>query len=289
MTDRDDETFGRFAVRFARIEPFVADRPRDVARRRPIGPAFAAALGVMVAVMVVGGIMLGGRLGFPAPVASRPAGDGSIAGSPDASGVAVKPPPASAPGPASGPVEPVAIVPLDPAEPPEELPPPCLTRMTTYDRMVTTPAEDAANSQTVVVGRVTGVGAAQWNTPGGRAPVTRPERSEAADVIRLIRIEVEETIRGVPVAPVITIWIPGGTIGCQRYLMGGFMDDIAIGDRYLVFVGDDSPRNGLVGVLQAWQLWPIDGPRVTTEFVPNLSLADVLEQMRASPPVSSAP
>lgn len=284
MTDQDDETFARFAGRFARIEPLVADRPRTLARRRSVWSAVLASAGVAVAVLVIGGVVLGGRLGFMAPVASQPTGDdGSYGASP---GVSTVPGPTPV-APSSGLVAPGALVPLDPAEPPEELPPPCFATTTMYDRMVTTPAEDAARSVTVLVGRVTGVGAAQWNTAGGRAPAT--DHPDAANVMRLLRIEVEETIRGKPVPSVITIWIPGGTIGCHQFDIGGTPRNIAVGDQFVVLIGDGEPRSGLDGILPASQLWPTDGTRVTTEFDPNLPLAGVLEQMRASPRPSEAP
>jgi hypothetical protein len=279
MTDRDDETFSRFAEHFAKIEPLVSDRPTTTDRRAAVGPGPRTIVGGIVIALVVGGVVLGGRLGQLGTAASGPVADATTVPS-----VAATDP--SSPSPRRS-TEPVALVPLDPAQPPREVPPPCLVHMTTYDRMVTTPAQDATSSLTVLVGRVSGVGAAQWNTTDGQPPGL--DDADAFSVLRLVRIEVESTIRGVPVPSVVTVWILGGTIGCQEYLIGGSPQGIAVGDHYVVFLRSGVPRIPLDGVFEAWQLWAIRGDSVTTEFTPNLRLDEVLNQMRGGTAPTESP
>jgi hypothetical protein len=279
MTDRDDDTFNQFAERFARIEPLVSDRPTTRARRAAVVPFAVATVALIVAAVVFGGIALGGRLASSGPAASGPVAAMTIAPT-------VGPSPVPSP-PARESSDPVALVPLDPAKPPREIPPPCLVHGTTTDRLVTTPAQDATSSLTVLVGRVNGVGSAQWNTTDSQPPGQIDQ--DAGSVLRLVRIAVESTIRGVPVPAVITVWIPGGTIGCQQYLIGGFGSDIAVGDRYVVFLRSGLPRTGLSGVFQAWQLWSISGDFVATEFTPNLRLEELLDQLRTDAGASKTP
>lgn len=59
--------------------------------------------------------------------------------------------------------------------------------------------------------------------------------------------------------------------------------DIAVGDRFVVFPGGAAPRNGLTGVVQAWQLWSINGNSITTSFTPTLPLQEVLEPLAGGP------
>ena len=278
MTDRDDDTFNLFAERFARIEPLVSDRPTTRRRRATVGPLVVATVAV-IAAAVLGGVALGGRLASTGPATSDP-------GAARTNAPAIGPSFAASPQdrPSS---ESVALVPLDPAQSPREIPPPCLIHATMTDRLMTTPAQDATSSLTVLVGRVSGVGAAQWNTSDGQPPGEVDQ--DAGSVLRLVRIDVESTIRGVAVPAVITVWIPGGTIGCQQYLIGGFRSDLAVGDRYVVFLRSGLPRTGLTGVFQAWQLWSISGDSVATEFTPNVRLQELLDQLRAGAAATKAP
>jgi hypothetical protein len=279
MTDRDDETFSRFAERFAKIEPLVSDRPATSDRRAAIRRGPATVVAMFVIALVVGGVVLGGRPGQLGTAASGPVADATTVPS-----VAATDP--SSPSPRRS-TEPVALAPLDPAQPPREVPPPCLVHMTTTDRLLTTPAQDATSSLTVVIGSASGVGAAQWNTVDSQPP--RQDDADAGSVLRLVRIEVESTIRGVPVPSLITVWILGGAIGCQQYWIGGFPPTIAVGDRYVVFLRSGVPRIPLDGVFEAWQLWAIHGDSVTTEFTPNLRLDDVLNQMRGDSAPTESP
>jgi hypothetical protein len=281
MTDRDDDTFNQFAERFARIEPLVSDRPTTNARPRTVRrvAVAVATVALIVAAVGLGGVVLGGRLASSGPAASGAVAVKTIAPTIGPSTAA------SPPGQPSS--DPVSLVPLDPAQPPRELPPPCLIHMTTTDQLITTPAQDATSSLTVLIGRVSDVGSAQWNTPDGQPP--GKVDLDAGSVLRLVRIEVESTIRGVAVPSVITVWILGGTIGCQQYLIGGFPRDVAIGDRYVVFLRSGLPRTGLTRVFQAWQLWSIRGDSVATESTPNVRLEELLDQLRSGAAASKAP
>jgi hypothetical protein len=283
MTDRDRATFEAFAARFAAVEAVCPDRPivharvRDRGRRSRSAMAVAMLLGGVV--VLVAGVAAGSQLFVARPVASSP-GNGSVAS------VASSPTATANPIPSSEPSDLVALVPLDPMTPPATLPPPCAGHVTVYDRLITSPAQDAGMSRSVIVGRVMAVGAAQWNTAGGRPP--QHDHPEASNVIRLVRVEVEATIRGMPVADVITVWMLGGKIGCDTFGISG-VPELAAGDRLVFFLKETAPKTGLAGAFEAWQAWAIDGDTVTTEFVPDVPLADVLDQLRADPASSDAP
>lgn len=268
MNERDPETFARFARRFAQIEAEVKDLPPfDGARRgatvrlRPsrhsISPAIAV-LALVVAVAALAPLIAGGPIA--PPTSSFPV----VVGGSSA-------PPLSTPSPA--PTE-VALVPLDPASPPDELAGPCSSVVRIAYRAATTIEQDAARSSAVVIGTVTGVGKAQWNTPGGRAP-NGPNVGPSL-VMRLLRVDVETVVRG-STTTVITVWIPGGVIGCHGFYNYGFGDP-QVGSRYVFFLDGKMPRTTLEGVVGAWQMWSVEGDRVVTSFEGRVPLATLIER-----------
>ena len=280
MIDRDHDTFEAFAVRFAAVEALVPARPamRPRGTRRSIATFAAAAAAVFV--LVVGGAV-GSRLLSTGPVATA---------SHDASVVALASPPASSlvtpPSQSHAPPSEIVLAPLDPARPVETLRPPCYSHYAIVDRMVTTPAQDAAGSTSVVIARATAVGAAQWNAPDGR-----PRDQWAVgpfDVMRLVRLEVETTIHGAVQPEVITVWVPGGTIGCDEFRLSG-IPDLAPGGRYVVFLNATATRTAQAGVVGAWQLWSISGDSVGTPQVGPVPLDELITQIRAGPRSSSTP
>lgn len=260
MSQRDSETFARFARRFSAINAEIGDPP--LARWRAGGtPTRLRTRPVMTAIAVVAVVTAlavlspwpTGRLG-PTPTGSGPA-VGGVASSPS-------PPPSSAP-----PTE--SEVPLDPRTPPEELAGPCLNHITVFDRMTTTVEQDAAISSSVVIGTITGIGKAQWNTTDGAPPSERHD-IEPSRVMRLLRVKVETVVKGAAPA-VATLSIPGGTIGCHRFDMGGFAE-AQIGGRYVFFLNGATPRHAIEGAISAWQTWSIEGNRVATSFEGSLPI-----------------
>jgi hypothetical protein len=177
----------------------------------------------------------------------------------------------------------VALIPLDPATAPSDLPGPCQTVVTMDDRALTTIEQDAANATAVVIGTVTGVGKAQWNTALGDRP--NGNSTGPSQVFRLVRVDVETVVKG-SAPTVLTLWIPGGEIGCHGFWGGirgiGRPD---VGSRYAIFLGSAASRTRrlLPGVVPAWQIWPIQGDRVTTEFEGSVPLATFIERASIAP------
>lgn len=260
MSEHDSETFARFARRFRAIDAEIGDPPPPSwhagstpsrLRSRSVLPA-TAVVALVVALAVLSPIFAG-RDG-PPPTAS-----GSAVG-----GVApTSPAPPSSPIPTES-----SLVPLDPLTAPEELPGPCLNHTTVFDQARTTIEQDAARSSVIVIGTVTDIGKAQWNTTDGRAP--QDPDIEASRVLRLLRLNVEDVVKGT--APsVVTLWVPGGQIGCHGFTMGGFAD-AQVGRRYVFFLNETPPRKAISGASAAWQTWSIAGGTVVTSFDGNLPL-----------------
>ncbi len=131
----------------------------------------------------------------------------------------------------------------------------------------------------VVIGTVTGVGKAQWNTPGGRAP-NGPNVGPSL-VMRLLRVDVETVVMG-STPTVITVWIQGGVIGCRGFYVGGFGDP-QVGSRYVLFLDGSAPRTKLAGVVGAWQMWSVEGDRVVTNsFEGRVPLVTFIERAASS-------
>jgi hypothetical protein len=269
MNEPDELVFERFARRLAAIEVEIKDPPPlSGARRggavqlRPGRSSIArvvAALAVVVAVIAVAPL-IGGR---PATSPTPSTAGGAVGLS--------TPPATSSPTPSA-----IAFQQLNPEASPEELPGPCLTRATVYDRMVTTIEQDAASANAVVIARVVAIGGAQWNTVSGRPPGEL--NLDAFHVMRRFEINVETVVRGT--APrVAVLWIDGGVIGCQVFDGPG---SVEVGSRYVLLVTNVAPRTTFDGLGYAWRVWPITGDLVSTEFDGDLPLSTVVE--RASVP-----
>jgi hypothetical protein len=270
MNESDELVFARFARRFAAIEaevkdppPFSRARPGGALLPRPGGSSIArvvAAVAVVVAVIVVAPLTSGRPATSPTPSTA-----GGVVG-------LSTPPATSSPTPSA-----VALQQLDPAASPEELPGPCLTRATVYDRMVTSIEQDAASANAVVVAEVVGIGGAQWNTPSGRP--AGEHNLDAFHVMRRFEVSVETVVRGT--APrVAVLWIDGGVIGCQVFLGPS---SVEVGSRYVLFVTNAAPRTTFAGFGYAWRVWPITGDLVSTEFDGELPLATVIKRASTSP------
>lgn len=280
MNEPDEQVFERFARRLAAIEAEVKDPPpfrvgrlaRDGGNIGPRVANLSTARSLAVLVVIVGvavaGPIVGGRPSTP----------------PTSTPAAVVPGPSASPAvsPSQAPSD-VGLIPLDPATAPSDLPGRCQTVVTMDDRALTTIEQDAANSTAVVIGTVTGVGKAQWNTPLGNPP--NGDATGPSQVFRLVRVEVETVVKG-SVPTVLTLWIPGGQIGCHGFWGGirgiGRPD---VGSRYALFLGNAASRTrrALPGVVPAWQIWPIDGDRVTTEFEGRVPLATFIQRASAAP------
>lgn len=153
-------------------------------------------------------------------------------------------------------VAPSDLVPLAPALAPKELPGECFSHVTTADGVPSTIKMVTPGSSVVALGTVTEIGPAQWNTPDAAPP--SEEDLDAFHVMRLVRLNVDKTISGTASGPV-TIWIEGGTIGCQAFYSNVAPNDLAVGDRFALFLDETAPATGLKGVLHSREIWPISG------------------------------
>jgi hypothetical protein len=77
------------------------------------------------------------------------------------------------------------------------------------------------------------------------------------------------------------MWVPGGTIGCHRFDAGDTY--LTQGERAVILLDDARLQASIPGVVHAAQIWKIERNRVTTEFVADVPLNDVLEQIRDAP------
>lgn len=284
MNEQDRVTFEAFATRFTLVEAVVPDRPARIDRgARRVRPA--GALATLAGVLTVVG--LGVAIGGPLIV-----GRGVVGGSGDPGLAASIPPvgstpPASAAASPSGTPDPVdlVLVPLDPVRPVETLPPPCEDSFVIDDRAITSPAQDAGMSVSVVIARVGAVGAGQWNTPDGR-PGGR--HGGVLNVMRFFHLDVESTIHGPMMPALVTAWIAGGTIGCNDYLVS-WLPALEVGAEYVVFLHDTPPKTGTAGVMEARQLWSIRDGSVVTPFSGKLSIEQLIAAVQADPLSSATP
>jgi hypothetical protein len=280
VNESDDRTFERFVRRLAAIEAEVKDPPPfGVGRLAPRGGSIGLRVDNLSIARLMAVLVLIVGVAVAAPIVgggpSTPLTSTAAAVAPDTSPSPALP---LSPGPSD-----MALTPLDPAIAPSDLPGPCQTVVTMDDRALTTIEQDAANSTAVVIGTVTGVGKAQWNTALGDRP--NGNSTGPSQVFRLVRVDVETVVKG-SVPTILTLWIPGGEIGCHGFWGGirgiGRPD---VGSRYAFFLGNGASRTrrALPGVVPAWQIWPIHGDRVTTEVEGSVPLATFIERASAVP------
>ncbi len=171
---------------------------------------------------------------------------------------------------------------LSAAVTPQPLPGNCLNYASVTDGAAPTIDLITKVSSAAIVGTVTGVGGAQWNTADGLPPTAR-EELDAYHVMRLVNIDVSRTLRGAAMAS-LTVWVPGGAIGCSRFDSGEFPQTISPGDAFVFFLRAESPRTGATGVLRTGEMWPVatDGT-VVTPVDGKLSLDQIASKIAAAP------
>jgi hypothetical protein len=169
-----------------------------------------------------------------------------------------------------------------PANPPTELPGPCLNHVTTVDRVAPSIETITKVSSDVVVGKVAHVGAAQWNTPTGDIPES-PDDYDAFHVMRLVRFTVDDAIKGGPKSQVVA-WVAGGTIGCHTFFSEEVPDPIRVGQRFALFLDSGAAGVGLsTAALHAKQVWAIDSKdRVVTPEDGLVSIATFTSRVKKS-------
>jgi hypothetical protein len=165
---------------------------------------------------------------------------------------------------------------LDPVIAPEELPGECLTHTTIVDRIATTVETNAALSSAVIQATVNEIGAAQWNTPDGRAPELQGINS--FQVMRLVSVVPTATLSGQ--ADTTLYWVPGGTIGCHTFAATGF--ELESGAEYLFFLAGNDPKSGQKGTLQVREAWPVVAGSVRSPSEGELSIEAVTDRLGAA-------
>ena len=99
------------------------------------------------------------------------------------------------------------------------------------------------NSDVIVVGAVTDILPARWNSPDGKE--WRPEEDVALPVVyTTFMIEPQEVLKGPPkTGTPIAFRVPGGVVGSGAHVgdvdLGGDFPHLAVGDQVLVFGVDD--------------------------------------------------
>lgn len=167
---------------------------------------------------------------------------------------------------------PVKLAPDEPATAPDEE---CLSHIAIVDGLPMTVERSASISSTVVVGTVTEVGPARWRTEGEK-PVTEDHELTPDNVMRLVRISVEEQLAGATADELIVIWIPGGTIGCHNFSRSGIPSTIKPGDRFALFLDTTRPPlPSIVDVAQVVEMWPVEGDQVATAADGKLPISEV--------------
>ena len=160
----------------------------------------------------------------------------------------------------------VALQPASVAEPQE---PGCQRHLTMVDEAPITTELAASISSSIVIASVADEGPGRWRTDDNKAPAFR---ASGTDVMRLLRLAVRENL-GQPVSQDVVVWVPGGSIGCDVYMVTGFQQDLARGDTYAFFLdANQSPTGGLKGVPRVLWIWPVEK---TTVVTPNEGTVDL--------------
>jgi hypothetical protein len=166
----------------------------------------------------------------------------------------------------------ISLAPDVPAQPPTSE---CLTYATVYDKIPTTMNDLARTSTFVVDATIEELGPARWRTDSGRAP-TEKHSLTSDRVLRLVRLSIGQDLSQRGASGSVVAWIPGGTMGCSKFLVGGYPIDLRVGDRFAFFLNsNNAPVTGLKGVSQVVEMWPIKGSVATSPDLGDVAITDV--------------
>lgn len=157
----------------------------------------------------------------------------------------------------------------------------CVTHVTSYDRVTPTVKQETSSASLAIVGTVSAVDAARWNTPDGAAPVASV--TAATTVYRLVTFSVDSALKG-SVGKSIQLRLPGGRAGCETFLPEGVPVDINVGDRLAIFVQNlpalDANGAPAPTAVDAWPVGtdgtiqtPADGTMTVSMFVSKVTSA----------------
>lgn len=162
-------------------------------------------------------------------------------------------------------------------------PPDCDGRLEILDRAVPDTSWIAGWSSASVLATITEVGPAQWNTANG-GPPTGGEISPLLDVMRLVRLTVEDPLTGEPTPDSLVAWLPGGTIGCASFsVLGGWPLELNVGERFVFFLQDDVNPASELGVPYVFSMWPVNHDGIVdTPSEGQLSIVEVADRLQAA-------
>lgn len=222
----------------------------------------ASAVLVTLAIGVIAAVLLLGRFG-----GAMSAGIGAAAGTTDSE-------------PTQGPAADAELPPLAPEASIEPPPGKC----SNYVRLVDGPIETidflTAVSSDIVVGIVTGVGPARWNTADGEVP--RDEHDIGSSVVRLVRVDVDEVVAG-DADKTITLAISGGSIGCHNFATAGQAEPV-VGQRLVLFLPDVSPMIHIEGALGPIRSLVEQDGKVATPANGTMTMVEIRAAIRAAKP-----
>ncbi len=175
-----------------------------------------------------------------------------------------------------------SLVPLAPAVSPKPIDSECRHFAEIVDRVPPTIEAMARRKLTIVAGTVTDVGPGQWNTENAEPPASVNDLYPY-DVIRLLRISTDASLAGDIAGPLLTIWVPGGSIGCSEFINSDAPSNIESGQRFVLFLDRVPLRNGLANVDRAVQLWSIGGSDlVSTPEDGAMSVAELVSRLNTA-------
>lgn len=157
----------------------------------------------------------------------------------------------------------------------------CVTHRTTYDRVPPTLGQETSSASLAIVGTVSAVASARWNTSDGSAPAA--DVAAASTVYRLVTLKVDSAMKGNP-GPSIQLRAPGGRAGCEAFIPDGVPVDINVGDKLAIFAQNlpalDANGANAPTVVDAWLVGsdgtiqtPADGTLTVSSFTSKVTSA----------------
>ena len=170
-------------------------------------------------------------------------------------------------------------VPDSSLEPQPPKPGDCFTYGITFDQALPTIANQSLFATAVLIGEVTSVGDSRWVS--GKEP---PEEEKlGSSVYREVTVKPSYVAKG-EVGVETTFRIPGGVIGCDRFLVVGF-PDVKPGASFAFFVQSNGKVAAALSDLTAFEVWAVtEGGIVQTAADGELPIAAFVRGVEAAKP-----
>jgi len=151
------------------------------------------------------------------------------------------------------------------------------TYSTSDDGVDPTIANLAPAADDIVVGTIVDIGDPEWNSVDGSDP---GEPRSADQVIRPVTIRVNAA-RETPEVSEMLVLAPGGTIGCQTFVLLGF-PELRPGQQYAMFLTHAGVNDGSTA-LATFEIWPVADSVVDTAREGAVPLDEFLARIGAAP------